>query len=293
LIDLDALSPDRPVLIAGPTASGKSALALRIARAQGGVIVNADAMQVYDGWRVLTARPGPGDEAALPHALYGHMPFEAEYSVGAWLRDLRPWLGGPGRPIIVGGTGLYFRALTEGLAEIPEIAPEVRAEAETRDLDSLLGDLMREDPVLAAKIDKHNLARVRRGWEVLRSTGRPLSDWQAGTAPPDLPLADTHAFVLDADRDWLNARIATRFDAMLAEGALEEARANLARWPQAGGAAKAIGAAELIAHLQGRMTLPEAREAAIIATRQFAKRQRTWFRARMGGWTALPIPGDR
>ncbi|WP_284263414.1 tRNA (adenosine(37)-N6)-dimethylallyltransferase MiaA [Roseicyclus amphidinii] len=290
MISLDSIPPDRPVLIAGPTASGKSALALRIAEAQGGVIINADALQVYEGWRILTARPSPEEEARAPHALYGHVPFGAEYSVGDWLRALRPLLSGAARPIIVGGTGLYFRALTEGLAEIPAIPPEVRAEADTMPDAGLLAALDRVDPVLAARIDRQNRARVQRGWEVWRATGRPLSAWQAETAAPDLPLAQTVPLVIDADRDWLNDRIARRFDRMLDEGALEEARANLPRWDTAGGARKAIGAPELIAHLRGEMTLAQAREAAIIASRQYAKRQRTWFRARMGGWTSVRLP---
>ncbi|RMA42407.1 tRNA (adenosine(37)-N6)-dimethylallyltransferase MiaA [Rhodophyticola porphyridii] len=289
MIDIKTLSPECPVLIAGPTASGKSALALSIAEAQGGRILNADALQVYDGWRVLTARPGPEEEARAPHALYGHVPFEAAYSVGHWLRDLGPLLDGP-RPIIVGGTGLYFRALTEGLAEIPPTPPAIRAEADALPAATLLSDLDAADPVLAARIDRQNRARVQRGWEVWRATGRPLSEWQARTAPPLLPLTQTQPLLLDADRDWLNARIETRFDLMLRNGALEEARANLPRWPQAGGSAKAIGAPELIAHLCGALSLDAARDAAIIASRQYAKRQRTWFRARMSGWRHIAQP---
>ncbi len=287
---IDALSPDRPVLIAGPTASGKSALALEIAEAQGGRIINADALQVYEGWRILTARPGPEDEARAPHALYGHVPFEAEYSVGAWLRDVTPLLTGGPRPIIVGGTGLYFRALTEGLAEVPESPPEVRAEADQIPFPQLLAELDGADPVLASRIDRQNRARVQRGWEVWRATGRPLSDWQAETPPPALPLDVTQPLLTDADTDWLNARIAQRFDRMLADAVLDEARANLPRWPHAGGARKAIGAPELIAFLKDELSLEDAREAAIIATRQYAKRQRTWFRARMGAWQALAYP---
>lgn len=289
MIDIKTLSPECPVLIAGPTASGKSALALSIAEAQGGRILNADALQVYDGWRVLTARPGPEEEARAPHALYGHVPFGAAYSVGHWLRDLGPLLDGP-RPIIVGGTGLYFRALTEGLAEIPPTPPAIRAEADALPAATLLSDLDAADPVLAARIDRQNRARVQRGWEVWRATGRPLSEWQARTAPPLLPLTQTQPLLLDADRDWLNARIETRFDLMLRNGALEEARANLPRWPQAGGSAKAIGAPELIAHLCGALSLDAARDAAIIASRQYAKRQRTWFRARMSGWRHIAQP---
>jgi tRNA dimethylallyltransferase len=290
LISFDFLSEELPVLIAGPTASGKSGLALRIAEAQGGVIVNADALQVYEGWRILTARPGPAEEARAPHALYGHVPFEDDYSVGDWLRALRPLLAVHRRPIVVGGTGLYFRALTEGLAEIPPVPAAVRTEADAMGDAELLAALDAADPALAARIDRQNRARVQRGWEVWRATGRPLSDWQAETAPPDLPLDRAQAFIIDADRDWLNARIATRFDRMLDEGALAEAEANLRRWDAGGGARKAIGAPELIAHLRGEMTLAAAREAAIIASRQYAKRQRTWFRARMRGWRALPAP---
>ena len=290
MIDIASLSAERPVLIAGPTASGKSAIAMEIAAHQGGVIVNADALQVYAGWRVLTARPTARDEAVVPHALYGHVPFEAAYSVGDWVRAVRPMLRGPIRPIIVGGTGLYFRALIEGLANIPAIPPDIRAAATAQNPKTLLAELVRDDPAATARLDPRNPARIRRAWEVWRTTGRPLSTWQAETAPPDLPLTHTQAFVVEADRDWLNARIARRFDYMLANGALDEARANLPHWPTAGGAAKAIGAAALIAHLKGDMTLDAARNAAIIATRQYAKKQRTWFRARMATWTPIYQP---
>lgn len=288
MIDINTLSRDLPILIAGPTASGKSALALRIAERQGGRIINADALQVYDGWRILTARPSEEDEARVPHALYGHVPFVQDYSTGAWLRDVRPLLAEGPRPIILGGTGLNFAALTEGLAEIPPTPPEIRAEADTRPLAALLADLDRGDPVIAGRIDRANPMRVQRAWEVLRATGRPLSDWQAETPAPDLPLSACQPLVLDAPRDWLNARIERRFDQMLALGALEEARSVLPFWDMARGARKAIGGPELIAHLQGRMTLQAAREAAIIASRQYAKRQRTWFRARMAGWRRIP-----
>jgi tRNA dimethylallyltransferase len=290
LFSLQDISPEQPVLIAGPTASGKSALALEIADASGGVIVNADALQVYEGWRILTARPSAAEEARAPHLLYGHVPFEAEYSVGDWLRAVDPLLKTGPRPIIVGGTGLYFRALTEGLADIPAIPDDIRAAADRLPPEDMLAWLGENDPQTVARIDTLNPARVRRAWEVLRGTGRSLASWQAETGAPLLSLSHAHAIVLDADRDWLAARIQVRFDKMLDEGALEEARANLHRWDQAGGARKAIGAPELIAHLQGQMPLVQAREAAIIASRQYAKRQRTWFRARMQAWTALTLP---
>jgi tRNA dimethylallyltransferase len=291
-LDLNDIPPDRPVLIAGPTASGKSALALRIAEAQGGVIVNADAVQVYDCWRVLSARPSPEEEARAPHALYGFLPAEEEYSVGQWLRDVAPLLAEGGRPIVTGGTGLYFSALTEGLADIPAIPPEVRAEATARLAENGLPALLAElDVETAARIDRANPARVSRAWEVLRATGRGLAQWQDETGPPPLPLGQTVPIVVTAPRDWLADRIEARFDAMLARGALDEMRALLPRWRPDLPAAKAIGAPELAAHLRGEVSFEAARTQAIAATRRFAKRQRTWFRARMRAWHALDARG--
>ena len=287
MIDLDTLDPRVPVLIAGPTAAGKSGLALAIAERQGGIIVNADALQVYDDWRVLTARPSAADEARVPHVLYGHVPGDTPYSVGAWLRDLEPHLAGA-RPIIVGGTGLYFTALTRGLADIPETPAAVRAEAmariEAEGFAALLAEL---DPATRARIDTQNPMRVQRAWEVLRATGRGLADWQDDTPPPRLPLADAQAFVIGADKDWLNPRIARRFQQMVAEGALEEAERQADRFSPALPSSKAIGAAELVAHVKGEMSLDDAITAAVIQTRQFAKRQRSWFRANMRDWTWL------
>ncbi|MCB1395275.1 MAG: tRNA (adenosine(37)-N6)-dimethylallyltransferase MiaA [Rhodobacter sp.] len=290
-------APDRPVLIAGPTASGKSALALHIAEAQGREIVNADALQVHAAWRVLTARPPAEDEARAPHRLYGHVPRDQDYSVGHWLRELGAILAETPNPVIVGGTGLYLSALTEGLADIPPTPPEIRAEADAllrrRGLEALLAGL---DPVTAARIDRQNPMRVQRAWEVLRATGKPLAAWQDETGAPLLPLAAATALVLVPDRDWLNARIARRFAQMLDEGALDEARAALPHWPVDAGTAtaplwtRAIGAPELIAHLQGQISLDEARETATLATRQYAKRQRSWFRSRMKAWQPVALP---
>lgn len=289
---LETLPANGPVLIAGPTASGKSALALAIARAQGGVVVNADALQVFANWRILTARPTRAEEELAPHRLYGHVPAGAAYSVGQWLRDLAPLLGAGPRPIIVGGTGLYFSALTEGLADIPPTPPEVRATADARMARDGAAALLAEiDPETAARIDRLNPARIQRAWEVQATTGTGLAAWQDATPPPLLPLESTTALVIDAPRDWLRDRIARRFDAMLAAGALEEARANLAGWSPALPSAKAIGAKELIAHVSGQISLEAARHAAIIASQQYAKRQRTWFRARMGTWRAIAPPG--
>lgn len=289
--------PDRPVLIAGPTASGKSALALKIARAQGRAIVNADALQVHDAWRVLSARPTPDDEEQAPHLLYGHVPRGADYSVGHWLREVAAILIAHPNAVIVGGTGLYLTALTEGLAEIPATPPEIRALADAtlrdRGLAALLAAL---DPPTAAQIDTRNPARVQRAWEVLQATGRGLVDWQAATGAPLLPLARATALVLTPDRDWLNDRIARRFAGMLDQGALDEARAALPHWPAdfdrqtAPLWTRAIGAPELIAHLKGHISLMEARDTATLATRQFAKRQRSWFRNRMKPWQGVALP---
>ncbi len=255
-------------------------MAMQIAETFGGVIVNADASQVYSCWRVVTARPSVEDEARVPHHLYGHIAWDAPYSAGHWLRDVTPLLAGP-RPIIVGGTGLYFMALTEGMADIPDTPSEVRAEADAQSLDTLLAAL---DPQTRAQIDTANRARVQRAWEVLRATGQGLAAWQDSTPAPALPLGDAVPLVVDAPKDWLEARIVRRFDQMVAQGALDEVTAMAPYYDPAKPAFRAIGVPELMAHIHGAITLDQAREAAAIATRQFAKRQRTWFRKRMQNW---------
>ena len=289
---LKTIPPDMPVLIAGPTASGKSALALALAEAAGGVIVNADALQVYDSWRLLTARPSAAEEARAPHRLYGHVARDAAYSVGHWLREVAPLLAGPERPIIVGGTGLYFTALTDGLAEIPPTPPEIRAEADAlraaAGIDALLAELDADDrgpdrpaqpgpgPARLGSAARHRprpcrLAGRHRRRRCCRSIA-PRRWWSR------------------SGRDWLGARIDARFDAMIAAGALDEVRAELPYWDPARPSARAIGAPELVAHLRGETTLDAAVAAAKTATRQYAKRQRTWFRNRMRGWRATTLP---
>ena len=290
------MSVPAPILIAGPTASGKSALALELAQAHDGVIINADALQVYGLWRVLTARPSKADEARAPHRLYGHVPPDQTYSVGTWLRDLKEVLETANRnsqrPIIIGGTGLYFTALTQGLAEIPPVPAEIRARGDLLRAKgaAAFGALEREDPVTWARIDRQNPARLQRAWEVLQATGRSLSDWQSDAAPPLVPLDRAVPICLEVDPDGLGARIDQRFDLMLAEGALEECQT----WIDRGlsmtlPSAKALGAQEVIDYLEGRRNLSAARDLATIATRQFAKRQRTWFRSKMGDWQKLDI----
>ncbi len=286
------LKPGVPVLIAGPTASGKSALAMAIARRLNGVVINADALQVFANWRVLTARPSARDEARVAHALYGHVPGSAPYSVGQWLRDLAPLLRDARRtPVIVGGTGLYLSALTGGLAEIPPTPARVRRAALERLARGALDEMLSEiDPQTRARIDRNNPMRVQRAWEVQQTTGRGLASWQDQTPPALLPIARAQPLLLMPERDRLNARIERRFDAMLEQGALEEARANRASWSRDLPSAKAIGAAQLMDWLDGTITLAQARERAIVATRQYAKRQRSWFRARMADWPRLPAP---
>jgi len=290
VIPLHQIDPGRHLLIAGPTASGKSALALAVARRQGGLIVNADALQVWSCWRVLTARPSPADEAAVPHALYGHVAPGTAYSVGDWLREVAGLLDR--RLIVVGGTGLYLTALTQGLAHVPPVPPAIRAEGDAR--LAAEGGLARMaaalDPATRARIDTRNPARVQRAWEVLTATGRGLADWQADTPPPLIGPEDGQRILVTADRDWLADRIARRFDAMMRQGALDEARAMLPFWDPARQWARAIGAPELVAHLRGEIDLPTATERAIIATRQYAKAQRIWFRGRMRDWR--PVQAD-
>ncbi|MGL5012189.1 MAG: tRNA (adenosine(37)-N6)-dimethylallyltransferase [Paracoccaceae bacterium] len=255
---------------------------MELAARDGRVIVNADALQVYDCWRILTARPSEADEAALPHVLYGHIGRTQTYSVGHWLREVAPLLARP--VVIVGGTGLYFTALTEGLADIPATPAAIRSAGDAlrkADLPAMIAAL---DPETRTRVDLANPMRVQRAWEVQQTTGRGLASWQDETGTPLLPLENATALVLRPTPATLNARIDTRFDLMIAQGALQEVRTALPGWNPALPASRAIGAAELIAHLQGDMSLPAAIAAAKTATHQYAKRQRTWFRSRMTQW---------
>jgi tRNA dimethylallyltransferase len=226
---------------------------------------------------------------ALPHALYGHVGRDQPYSVGHFLREVAPFLDSP--VVVVGGTGLNFTALTRGLAAIPPIPAEVRAEADRRMKETGREGLLAElDALTVSRIDRMNGARIQRAWEVLRATGRGLAAWQQDTPPPLLPRAEAEALVLVPDPAWLNDRIAQRFAKMIAAGALEEARANLATWDPTLPSSRAIGGPELIAHLHGKIKLSEAVDSATLASRQYAKRQRTWFRSNMTDWTQLYLP---
>lgn len=285
--DLSGISREAPVLIAGPTACGKSALAMELAARDGRVIVNADALQVYGCWRVLTARPSLADEAALPHALYGHVARDALYSTGQWLREVTPLLQRP--VVIVGGTGLNFAALTEGLADIPPVPAQVRQQANDRVAAEGFGGMLGElDLDTAARIDRQNGARIQRAWEVAQATGRGLASWQDDTPAPLLPLERVEALVFRPQVAWLDARIAQRFHTMLDMGAMDEVREALPDWNPKLPSSRAIGAPELIGFLQGKSSLSQAIEAAILASRRYAKRQRTWARSRMADWQEYP-----
>ncbi|HEX3888888.1 MAG TPA: tRNA (adenosine(37)-N6)-dimethylallyltransferase MiaA [Phenylobacterium sp.] len=282
-------------LIAGPTASGKSALALRLAETVGGEIVNADSMQLYADLRLLTARPSPDEEARVPHHLFGTVDAADGWSVGRWLRAAMPVLdaiAARGRPAIVaGGTGLYFKALTEGLAEIPQVPIEVRVQA-GEDYDRMgemnfRGRLGAVDPAAATRIAPGDRQRLVRAWAVFAATETPLSDWQS-TGQPALGAHAWRAVALEPPRAALYARCDARLAAMVEAGALEEVRGLMARNLDADmPLMKAVGVREFSAHLRGETTLPDAIAAAQRQTRNYAKRQTTWMRGQMAGWPRL------
>lgn len=278
------------ILIAGPTASGKSALALQLA-ARHGAIVNADSMQVYSCLRILTARPRDSECAGIPHHLYGHVDPAADYSTGAWLRDVEALLDAGHlqgrRPIFVGGTGLYFRALTEGLSEMPSVPRAVRERWNYRLLEEgavrLHQLLMRNDPQAAMRIGKTDSQRIVRALEVLDVSGRSIIDWQQSREEPLVDLATAQAIVLDIPRAALVRRIDERLDRMVEEGAVDEVRQLIARGiADDKPAMKAIGVREFRAASQGGLSIEAALAKAKTATHQYAKRQATWFRHQFG-----------
>jgi tRNA dimethylallyltransferase len=289
----------RAVLIAGPTASGKSALAMRLAEKLGGVIVNADSMQVYRDLRVITARPPSEDEARVPHRLYGHVDAAVNYSTGQWLRDVAEVLGeaaSQGRiPILVGGTGLYFKALTAGLAAVPPIPADIRAQVRGRlaseGVRPLYAELIERDPMTATRLMPNDRSRISRALEVVLATGRSLSDWHREGLPPLVEASVPKVFIT-CERRELVRRIETRLEAMLKAGALEEVRALAARkLDPALPAMKAHGVPWLIRHLNGEITVGGAAGGAIMDTRRYAKRQLTWFRNQMKEWSWVDADG--
>ena len=285
------------VLIAGPTASGKSALALRLAERLGGVVVNADSMQVYRDLRIITARPSPEEEAAAPHRLYGHVDAAENYSVGRWCRDVGAVLEECARtnrvPILVGGTGLYFKALLTGLAAVPPIPATIRNAVRGRlardGVAPLYAELRERDPLTARRLMPLDRSRISRALEVVLATGRSLTDWHRDGQPPLVDTAKAAKVFITCERTELVRRIEERFATMLAAGALDEVSALAARGldpllP----AMKAHGVPWLIRHLNGEITLEEAAAGGVMDTRRYAKRQVTWFRNQMKDWPWAP-----
>jgi len=298
--DGDRATDGRAILIAGPTASGKSALALDLAKAQNGVVINADSMQLYTDLRLVSARPSADEEAAVPHRLYGILPAETAFSTGAWLRLARTeletaWKNGQ-VPILVGGTGLYFKGLLEGFAELPEIPLDIRSKAralaEQDGIDGLKGALTELGDVKAAEtlFDPQRLARAL---EVLVATGKPLARWQRDHRGLPLLSADrSRRIVLGPPRPWLHARIAQRAELMLGDDGLSEVRSLLARrLSDKLPAMRAIGVSEIGDLLAERTDYAETLHRLTVATRQYAKRQETWFRNQMSDWQRLD-PSD-
>ena len=287
----------KPILIAGPTASGKSAAALALAERLGGIVINADSMQVYRELAVLTARPSPKDEALIPHRLYGTVPAGEAYSVGRWLEEAARALAAAGAerrvPILAGGTGLYFKALLEGLAPVPDIPPEIRTawreRAETLGPDGLHRELASRDPAMAARLRPNDPQRLVRALEVIDATGISLAEWQGGETSPVLAADAVQKLVVAPERDALYAAIDARFDAMIAAGALEEVRALVAPDLDPGlPVMRAHGVRELAAYLRGACSLEEAIAKAKTETRRYAKRQMTWLRRFMQDWDWFP-----
>ena len=290
------MTAPQAILIAGPTASGKSALAVALAERVGGAVVNADSMQVYAELSILTARPGDADLARAPHALYGHVPATEPYSVGRWLEDAgREIVAAQSAervPIVVGGTGLYFEALLNGLSPVPPIPPAIRArwraQAQRLGPERLHAELAGSDPAMAARLRPSDPQRLTRALEVLEATGRSLAVWQAEVGAPVVARDQALCLVLAPERATLYARCEARFDDMLAAGALAEAEALMAqKLPPSLPAMRATGLRELMAHLRGELTLAQATEAAKAETRRYAKRQETWIKSRMAGWTRV------
>src|ERR1700704_1008832 len=288
--------PAQAVLIAGPTASGKSALALRLAQRIGGAVINADSMQVYGDLAIITAPPTAAEQAGVPHLLYGHVDAAVNYSVGQYVADAGKALAEVARsrkvPIFVGGTGLYFKALTVGLAAVPPIPADIRAGVRERlarlGTAALHGELHRRDPPSAARLNPNDRTRVARALEVIEATGRSLPDWQTEGLPALIDPARTARVFIAPDRAALYGRIDARLATMLAGGALDEVRKLAARrldplLP----AMKAHGVPWLIRHLAGEMPLAAASDKARQDTRHYAKRQFTWFRPQLGDWPAL------
>ena len=289
----------KPILIAGATATGKSTFGIELAKKYNGLIINADSLQIYKQWKILTARPDDSEINKCPHTLYGHINIGDKYSAGHWLKEIKKELSKSKkeglRPIIIGGTGLYFQLLLNGIAEIPDISNEIRLEADqleqTKGKAIFAKELIQIDKRILDRIDLKNPVRTRRAWEVISETGKSLADWQDATPAPLLSLDKCIPINLVSNTNWLNNRIDKRFNIMMERGALKECEniLKLGLWDEHHPSCKAIGAKELISHLQNGDNLKDAISLAIIQTRQYAKRQRTWFRSKMSQWHKIDV----
>lgn len=297
-MNMASSSRPRLALIAGPTASGKSALALALAEAAGGTIVNADSAQVYGDLRVISARPSPEDEARAPHRLYGYRDGAEACSAADWAEDSKRAIAEAheaGRlPILAGGTGLYIRTLLDGIAPVPEIDPAVRAAVRSFSVQHNHAALEREDPAAALRLRPSDSTRVARALEVVRSTGRPLAEWQKERSGGISGEVELVPIILLPERNWLHARCDQRFEKMMSEEGLEEVRSLLDRrlnplLP----VMRAIGIREIAGWLRGETSREQALEAGRTATRQYAKRQYTWFsRQPPAAWPRVTEPLD-
>ncbi|MEJ8474726.1 tRNA (adenosine(37)-N6)-dimethylallyltransferase MiaA [Roseibium algae] len=299
--DLSPANGHRAILIAGPTASGKSALAIELAERWNGVVINADSMQLYRELSIVTARPSGADMDRVPHRLYGTMAAKVQFSTGGWLRLISGELDqvrAEGKvPVLVGGTGLYFKALTLGFAEIPEIEPDIRLRcrqiADDGGVEAVREALLPLDPEAAESLA--DLQRLTRALEVVRSTGQTIGTWQRQAhGAPLIPLADARCVVLGPPRPWLHERIALRAKLMLSEAGIAEVRSLLALdLPTSLPVMRAIGVKEIAEYLAGSIDLAETERRLTVATRQYAKRQETWFRNQMADWQRLdPSSGE-
>lgn len=290
----------KAILIAGPTASGKSAAALALASRLRGTIINADSMQVYRELSVLTARPTPEEEAASPHRLYGTVAATEPYSVGHWLDDATRAIGGAGAdgrvPVVIGGTGLYFKALLEGLAPIPDVPLEIRKvwreQSAQLGPEALHRELAERDPAMAARLRSSDPQRIVRALEVIDATGVSLAEWQGAPAALFLAPEAVLKLVIAPEREAVYAKIDARFERMIELGAVEEVRALIAQRLDPGlPAMRAHGVRELAAYLAGGASLDEAASKAKTETRRYAKRQMTWARRFMQDWEWVPDAG--